>query len=187
MFLHHILTRDTDALISQVLWAQVDQPVKGDWYIVVKEDLQDIGLSHLSFENIKSMTEEQLRTMLKLKIRETAFSKLLEMKEKCSKLRTLKYSNLEIQPYLTTDCKLTIQMKRMLFRWRSHTINVKQNLGMKDAKCPLCEEADDTQYHLLRCRLLASLQPWTIESVMHALRQREIQLEQKDDENNACC
>ena len=187
MFLHHILTRDTDALISQVLWAQVDQPVKGDWYIVVKEDLQDIGLSHLSFENIKSMTEEQLRTMLKLKIRETAFSKLLEMKEKCSKLRTLKYSNLEIQPYLTTDCKLTIQMKRMLFRWRSHTINVKQNLGMKDAKCPLCEEADDTQYHLLRCRLLSTPQPWTIESVMHALRQREIQLEQKDDENNACC
>ena len=31
MFLHHILTRNEDALISKVFWAQVNQPAKGDW------------------------------------------------------------------------------------------------------------------------------------------------------------
>ena len=85
---------------------------------------------------------------------------------------------MEIQPYLTTDSKLTIQMKQMMFRWRSHTINVKQNIGVKDAMCPLCKEADDTQYHLLRCRLLSNPEPWTIGSVIQALRQRETILEQ---------
>ena len=178
MYLHHILTRKADALISQVFWAQVNQPVKGDWCIVVKEDLENIGLGHLSFDDIKSLSEDQLKIMVKIKIKETAFNSLLKDKERCSKLKTLKYNSLEIQPYLTTDSKLTIQMKQMMFRWRSHTINVKQNIGVKDAMCPLCKEADDTQYHLLRCRLLSNPEPWTIGSVMQALRQRETILEQ---------
>ena len=56
---------------------------------------------------------------------------------------------------------------------------------MKDAKCPLCKEADDTQYHLLRCRLLSSTQPWNIESVMYALRQREILIEQEQNSDKS--
>ena len=47
MFLHHILTREENALISQAFWAQVNQPVKGDWCIVVREDLDAIGLGYL--------------------------------------------------------------------------------------------------------------------------------------------
>ena len=69
MFLHHILTRNEDALISQVFWAQVQQPVEGDWCIVVKEDLGDFGLSHLSFDDIKTMSDEQLKGMLKAKVK----------------------------------------------------------------------------------------------------------------------
>ena len=96
MFLHHILTRNEDALISQVFWAQVQQPVKGDWCIVVKEDLADIGLSHLSFDDIKTMSDEQLKGMLKAKVKETALRQLLIDKGKCTKLKTLKYDNFEI-------------------------------------------------------------------------------------------
>ena len=181
MFLHHILTRKDDALIARAFWAQVNQPVKGDWCLVVREDLEAIGLGHMSYQDIKNLNTEALRLLVKTKIKDTAFQVLLGEKEKCSKLKSLSYSCLRLQPYLSTESQLTNKLKRTLFRWRCHSINVKQNIGMKDAKCPLCLEADDTQYHLLTCVKLSTPQPWNIESVVQALRQREIIIEKEKE------
>ena len=184
MFLHHILTREPSALITRVFWAQVRQPVKGDWCLVVKEDLDSIGLSHLSYEAIKEYEQDTLHDLLKEKTKETAFIKLLADKEKCSKLKSLKYTCLTVQPYLTNESNLSISEKQALFRWRSHMISVKQNQGKRDAKCPLCKEADDTQYHLLTCPLICTPQPWNIQSVVKALRQREILLEEESKKSD---
>ena len=60
-------------------------------------------------------------------------------------------------------------------------IKVKYNFGLKTAQCPLCKEADDTQYHLLTCPTLVIPQPWNILSVESALRQREVMLEQEKE------
>lgn len=179
MYLHHILTREEDALITRVFWAQVHQPVKGDWCLIVKEDLESIGLAELSFTDIKRMNEEDLRTIVKDKVRDTAYADLIADKKRCSKLKGLQYPKLECQPYLLAPSNLTNKMKRVLFRWRSHTINVKVNIGLKDAICPLCEEFPDTQYHLLTCKLLCPPQPWNVESVIYALRKRELILEKR--------
>ena len=184
MFLHHILTREPSALITRVFWAQVRQPVKGDWCLVVKEDLDSIGLSHLSYEAIKEYEQDTLHDLLKEKTKETAFIKLLADKEKCSKLKSLKYTCLAVQPYLTNESNLSISEKQALFRWRSHMISVKQNQGKRDAKCPLCKEADDTQYHLLTCPLICTPQPWNIQSVVKALRQREVLLEEESKKSD---
>ena len=184
MFLHHILTREDNALIKRFFWAQVQQPVKGDWCLIVREDLESIGLPELSFEKIERMGKEALRTLLKNKVRETALSDLIAEKRKRSKLSGLDYSTLECQPYLLPQSNLTNKMKRALFRWRSHTINVLQNIGKKDALCPLCEKAADTQYHLLTCPELAIPQPWNIESVINALRKREVILEQRKEKSD---
>ena len=64
-YLHLILTRNEEALIKRAFWAQQRKPAKGDWCIVVREDLVALGLGHLSLENIQSMNEETLRTLLK--------------------------------------------------------------------------------------------------------------------------
>ena len=64
-------------------------------------------------------------------------------------------------------------------------INVKQNMGMKEAKCPLCKEARDSQYHLLTCPLLSVPQPWNIQSVEKALRQREVIIEREKQSSEA--
>ena len=181
MYLHHILTRKDEALIKRVFRAQQRKPAKGEWCIVVKEDLVAIGLGHLTFENIEGMSGETLRSLVKSKINETALLQLNADKANCSKLNSLKYTHLELQPYLSTESNLNNKLKRALFRWRSHTIKVKQNIGMKDAKCPLCKIADDTQYHLLNCKMLSPPQPWNIESVVSALRQRERLLEQGEE------
>ena len=177
MYLHHILTRREDALITRAFWAQVHKPLKNDWCMVVNEDLESIGLSHLSYEEIQNMEQEALRNLLKTKIKEAAFTQLLSDKQKYSKLKSRQYTCLTIQPYLTTENNLTIREKRLLFRWRCHMINVKQNMGVKEAKCPLCNNANDTQYHLLTCPSLSIPQPWNIQSVEKALRLREVMIE----------
>ena len=185
MFLHHILTREENALIKRFFWAQVQQPVKGDWCLVVRQDLESIGLAELSFEKIQRMEKETLRSLLKNKVRETALNNLRAEKKKRSKLSGLKYSSLECQPYLSPQSNLTNKMKRVLFRWRSHTINVLQNIGKRDALCPLCETAADTQYHLLTCPKLDIPQPWNIESVINALRKREVILERRKESDKS--
>ena len=181
MFLHHIVTRQDDALIKKAFCAQADQPVKGDWVIVVKEDMDHIGLGHLTFDDIAGMSKEALRTMVKAKAGDTAWR---ELKVKSSKMAHLKYESFSMQAYLTAECNLSNRAKRALFRWRSHTISVQQNWGMKDSKCPLCKTADDTQYHLLTCPELKTPPPWNIESVVEALRQREVLLEEKEKNQN---
>ena len=62
-------------------------------------------------------------------------------------------------------------------------INVKHNMGFKEAICPLCKEVNDTQYLLLTCPSLSIPQPWNIQSVESALRQRETILEQEKENN----
>ena len=107
MYLHHILTRDKTALITRAFWAQVRKPVKGDWCIVVKEDLESIGLGHLTYENISTMKENGLRTLIKGKIRSVAYKKLLEDKEQSSKMKSLNYTSLTLQSYLSSKSGLT--------------------------------------------------------------------------------
>ena len=63
-------------------------------------------------------------------------------------------------------------------------ISVKNDLGIKEAKCPLCKEANDTQYHLLTCPSLSIPQPWNIQSVESALRQRETILEREKENSD---
>ena len=180
MFLHHIMTRQDDALIKRAFCAQVSQPVKGDWVIVVKEDMEYIGLGHLTFDDVARLSKESLRTIVKTKASDTAWKELMDQKRKSSKLASLKYESFSMQRYLSAESNLSNRAKRALFRWRSHTISVQQNWGMKDAKCPLCKSADDTQYHLLTCPELKTPPPWNIESVVEALRQREVILEEKE-------
>ena len=61
-------------------------------------------------------------------------------------------------------------------------VNVKQNWGMKDAACPLCKKADDTQYHLLT-RPTINKESWTMEhSKCYRGTTREVLLEQEQNE-----
>ena len=55
MYLHYLLTREESQLVSQVLVAQINEPVNGDWTQSVKEDLVDFELNYLNFNEIKTM------------------------------------------------------------------------------------------------------------------------------------
>ena len=52
MFLHYLLHWDKSEMISKVLFAQLNKPAKGDWCLVTNEDLEDLGLGELTFDDI---------------------------------------------------------------------------------------------------------------------------------------
>ena len=98
MFLHHILTRNKEALIHRVLTAQISKPVKGDWCIVVREDLDSLGLSNLSFDDISGMSKDNLKLLLNDAIAKCSFEELNSGKLNLSKIAGIVYNKLEIQP-----------------------------------------------------------------------------------------
>ena len=153
MFLHHILTRDRKALISQVLWAQIQQPCRGDWYCVVMEDMDTLKLN-LTLEDMAGMSKHVLRNQVKKKLEVAALNLLNDKKKSLSKMSNLEYQSLTVQPYLTSSTTST-RLKRLQFKWRTNMVKVGWNYGNK-VKCPLCQpsEAEDTQEHLLVCKKL---------------------------------
>ena len=194
MFLHHILTREKEALIHRVLMAQINQPAKGDWCVVVREDLDSFGLSNISFDEISKMSKDKLKMLLNDVMARCSFEELDSRKLNLSKVSGISYNRLEIQPYLT-DPQLSIKLKQLTFKWRTKMVKVGWNFGQKEA-CPLCCNGDDTQDHLFYCEsIFANCDvDWTdknnndnnnydleqhIKRLETAIRKREIILEER--------
>ena len=152
MFLHHLLTREDNALIKRVFWAQMEKPVKGDWCLVVREDLDSLGLNLTSFTEIETKSKEQLKALLNEKMETTSLKYLNAEKQKLSKLAKNSYPKVEMQTYLV-DPHLSLKQKQLAFKWRSRMIKVGWNYGDK-GQCPICHAADDTQEHLFYCQSL---------------------------------
>ena len=113
VFLHYILMRPENDLLSQVFFAQLEKPVKNDWSEQIKEDLKLTELDHLTFDNIKAIKRDKFKIMVKEKIRKLAFKDLLQEKEKLSKMKNLQYDELKLQKYLASG-KLNTTQKRLL-------------------------------------------------------------------------
>ena len=174
MFLHHILTREDDSLILRFYQVQKSKPIKNDWCLIVREDLKSIGLEQLTDEKIKSMSSDAVKKVVKEKISESAFRNLKLSKSKLKKLDSLSYDQFAMQDYLKSN--LSKEEKHLLFRWRTKMIAVKSNLGVKDSLCPLCKCNEDTQEHLLSCKVTANSRCGELlQDVRTALRIREIE------------
>ena len=96
--MYHLLTRDTDELISKFYFAQKRKPVKDDWALTVKDDMKDIDLG-LTEEKIKGMKKYKFMKILKEKIINAALSYLKKIKIKHSKMDILHYNNIKLQEY----------------------------------------------------------------------------------------
>jgi hypothetical protein len=175
-YLHHILTRNRQALISQVFWAQVRQPAEGDWCTVVQEDLATLGLAELTFDEISNMSKYAVKNLVRQQMKDSAFKELTTRKMNLSKMSTLEYDTLQMQPYLSEQ-STSNRHKQVEFRWRTRMTKVGWNFGLK-TKCPLCNNADDTQEHLLICSVLTDDH---LEAQTHALAKRvEIALRRRE-------
>ena len=135
MFLHYLLNRDENELISKVLYYKKEDPIKKDWFSTVINDLKDFGLDFMNLEDIKEMKKDNFKKVVKEKCKETSLKYLLDGNLERSKLKNLKYYDLSIQEYLTST-KITTRRKKYLFQFRTRMTNVGYNYGNK--KLVLC-------------------------------------------------
>ena len=86
-----------------------------------------------------------------------AFNYLEKIKETHSKVRSLKYSELKLQAFLASNQReMTIKEKQFAVAARTRMLDLKTNfkVGAADTKCRRCENAEETQEHLLSCPTL---------------------------------
>ena len=158
----NIMKRNDSELTKRIVKEQVQNPLEGDFFSLVKKDCQslDIPLQRLDTESQKS-----LKKFVKQQVMKAATVYLKEKQQKHSKVRNIEYNEVKTQEYLKSE-KITEKESKLLFSLRTRTVaGVKANFpGMfVDTHCPFeCVDKDgipmpDTQEHMLDCERQASL------------------------------
>ena len=158
LYQHYLLTRPTSEMIYNFFEAQLNKPVKNDWTEQVKEDLVYLELNY-SNEDIKNFKKENFLKKVKKQIRKIAFRDLTsvipneknENKRILTKMKNLKYSNLELQDYLKNSL-VNSKYAKQIFKYRTRMTKVGNNFKNSGKnECPLCFKNVDSQEHLIDC------------------------------------
>ena len=154
-FLQYILKEKGDTLVHSFLVAQIEQPLKGDWWEQAQQDLAEININ-LSLAEISKMSVESFKKKVKKCVNDLAFNWLKTEKQRSKKIENIDYSSLSIQDYLTSG-KLNVQQRKLLTHLRGKMVNVKTNFSKmhKNLLCILCSQkgydVEDSQEHILQC------------------------------------
>ena len=155
-YLHHLVTRQQNLLLSQVFRAQWRTPVRNDWVEIVKDDLKYFEVN-ADLNWINSLSKNKFKKLVNEKARKIALIELNELKSKHTKLGNLKYDVLECQKYIKNK-SLSKNQVELIFKSRCRMKLYWENYkGWKfTRRCPLCNEAnkDDTQIHSFDCRVI---------------------------------
>ena len=121
----------------------------------MRNDIQDLKLN-LTLDHIARMSKNQLKAILRVAVKKEAFKYLSDIQAGHSKTKNLRYSSLQLQPYLSSQRSTTIQQKAMLFKLRTRMIDVRDNFksGSANLLCRCCQKSVETQAHLLQCEAL---------------------------------
>ena len=156
MFLFYILKQDPKTMIYKFFESQKNHGTSKDWVNTVTQDLKDLKIDK-NFDDIKLMKKQDFRRIVSKSIQKNVMQSLEDKKSKHSKVKQLKHEIFGMQKYLRkNNMKISIEEKQMIFKLRSEVTNVKMNFkGMhEDLKCKICNYENETQKHLLECKIL---------------------------------
>ena len=158
-YLQYLLKLNENELLWKVFEAQCRSPVKGDWILKVKEDLVKLNLP-TDFNEIKGMTKNAFKKLVKEKVNVLALKYLNNIKDKHSKMTNLNYEKIEIQSYMSSK-NIFPQLSKQIFKWRTRMMNFKMNFqnGSAELLCPLGCPEYDSQDLILHCSVLKSHLP----------------------------
>merc|ERR1711973_122433 len=125
MYLHYLLNLEETEMLYCFFLAQLNMPGENDWTETVKQDLVDFEIG-LSLQEVKELSHDQFKRMVKDKSRSNAFKQLMGAKSHHSKMSSLDYSELRIQQYLVNKSFHTGDAK-LLFSFRTRMVEVKNN------------------------------------------------------------
>ena len=154
-FLQYILKEEGNTLIHSFLVAQIEHPIKGDWWEQAQQDLAETNIN-LSLAEIRNMSVESFKKKVKKCVNDLAFNWLITEKQRSKKTENIDYSSLSIQDYLKSG-NLNIQQRKLLTHLRGKMVNVKTNYSKmhNNLLCLLCSQKgyifEESQEHILQC------------------------------------
>ena len=162
MYLQTLLKRNNEELTKQVLLAQKRAPIKGDFVLLVEDDLKAMEIE-ANFNMIENSSKQTFKRIVKTKVRKASFNYLLSLKSHHSKVHHIAYKELETQKYLKSIMFTNVEAS-LLFGLRTRTARQFKgnfpNLRLNCVHCPLkCWTANETpvidsQEHILECKKL---------------------------------
>ena len=154
MFYQYILKQPEKSLIRRFYETQCSKPVKNDWSLTVKLNLETLKVD-LKEKEIRSMSQYVFKKMINTRIKQEAFKYLQQVKSTHTKVLHIQYARLEIQSYFLPN-KMPTTLAKFTFLCRTRMVQVGANFkgGNNFPVCPLCKVQYDCQKHLLDCTKL---------------------------------
>ncbi len=153
-YLQYILQQGESSILYRMLYAQLDNPVKGDWASEVSNILIDLDIN-LSFQQIKLMEKDVFQKITKQKMEARAFFCLIRKQKSSSKGKHLNYgTKLQMGDYLCPNNKLSLEDQREIFRIRCEINQLPANKGQQELCVTGCGETLDNT-HILQCVILS--------------------------------
>ena len=150
-YLHYLANLNKEEMLYKVFMAQWNYPVKDDWTIKAKQNLEEFGLS-LSLEEMRSKSANAFKSLVKTRAKEYTLNFLLDKKDSHKKMDGLEYSDIKLQTYLK-DPNISVTEAKNLYRFRTRSAKFKENMknGYQSIECPFCFVHPDTQLHSVQC------------------------------------
>ena len=149
LYLKHILSVNDEETIKKVYVKQKEEAVKGDWYKLIESDFKFIG-EDFDENSLKMKTKSEFKRWVNVKVRKAAFALYIEEMKGLSKIKTLEYTKLEVQEYLTS-AMFNKQERQLLIDLRSKCHQSKENfrkLYKNNIKCRFGCDKDENQRHV---------------------------------------
>ena len=158
VYLQTILKKDPGELLSRVYFAQKADSLPGDYCRLVAADQERFQIS-LSEEEVRNMSSKLYKKYVKEKVNKGAFEYLISLQKNHSKIRSIKYTKLDMQPYMKSELFSKDDIS-LLFSLRSRTVRGIKNDFSEHYKpnlsCPLCSNHLDSLPEVLNCIKLKS-------------------------------
>ena len=149
-FLHHIIHLSEDDPVQKLWKYQASLPDYSNWWSGVKKLMAKYTIV-MSEEEIKEMSKDSFKRMVKLAVKKVAFEELRKECRSKEKTEKLVYDELKTQEYLT---KLCPSQSKLIFKCRSKTLNIKEHMQYKyrdNNHCRWCGVCDETLGHIINC------------------------------------
>ena len=156
MYHHHLLSRGEEETIYKIYCKQKEDPLKGDWFNILKKDFEFIGIE-LNETDIINTPKSEYRIKIKKLVEKAAFDFMIKEKNGLSKIKNIKYESLKIQDYLKSE-KFGPKERNLLYALRSRSHPAKMNyqkLNSSNLMCTLgCQKIEDQNHIFEKCSVL---------------------------------
>ena len=151
-YLHYLLKKNKNEMVSRFFWAQWLSPCKGDWVNLIKQDLEDLDIPE-DLSGLSSYSKFSFKKYVRSKAKQLAFITLMSCKRNHSKMKSLMYTDLKTQDFYLSS-ELSADEVRSVFLFRVHMCQFSANFRGTSAcdTCLLCRNHPDSQEWLPECK-----------------------------------